>query len=66
MFNAALGYDLTTLWAWSSPLMQWFFYAPSLDKIGSLQGYIVGKGYLDFTLQSKTLGWGAGFWVNKP
>lgn len=66
LFNATLGYDLTTLWAWDRPLSRWYFYAPSLEKSGGLQNYIEGKGYLDFTQQGKTLGAGVGFWVNKP
>lgn len=65
-FNTALGYDITTLWAWDNPLSKWYFYAPSLERNGSLQSYIQSKGYFDFTQQGKTLGWGMGFWVNKP
>ena len=65
-FNSLLGYDITTLWAWDNPLAQWYFYAPSLDKNGTLQSYISSKSYLDFTQKGKTLGWGTGVWVNKP
>lgn len=64
-FNTALGYDITTLWAWDNPLSKWYFHAPVLERNGSLQSYIQGKGYLDFTQQGKALGWGTGFWVNK-
>jgi hypothetical protein len=58
--------NLTTLWAWDNALAQWYFYAPSLQANGSLGPYIAGKGYLDFTQHSKTLGNGLGFWVNMP
>jgi hypothetical protein len=53
-----LGSDITTLWAWDNPLSQWYFYAPSLDKNGTLQSYITGKSYLDFAQKGKTLGLG--------
>ena len=58
--------NLTTLWAWDNAASQWYFYAPQLDASGGLASYITGKGYLDFTKNSKTLGKGQGFWVNKP
>lgn len=58
--------NLTSLWAWDSALSKWYFYAPSLEKSGELTAYIAGKNYLDFTQHNKTLGNGAGFWVNKP
>ena len=58
--------NLTTLWAWDTATSGWLFYAPSLDKDGTLQNYTIGKGYLDFTTAGKTLGPGVGFWVNKP
>ena len=58
--------NLTSLWAWDPLLSEWYFYAPILDASGGLAGYIADKGYLDFTLHSKTLGKGTGFWVNKP
>ncbi len=58
--------NLTTLWAWDNPASQWYFYAPQLDANGGLASYITGKGYLDFAKNSKTLGKGQGFWVNKP
>ena len=58
--------NLTTLWAWDNSASQWYFYAPQLDASGGLANYISSKGYLDFTKNSKTLGKGQGFWVNKP
>jgi hypothetical protein len=60
--------NVTSLWSWDSALSNWYFYAPSLETQGgtALVDYITGKGYLDFTSSSKTLGQGVGFWVNKP
>lgn len=60
--------NLTSLWAWDSSTSKWYFYAPSLELQGGsrLSDFISGKGYLDFNLHNKTLGNGAGFWVNKP
>ena len=60
----AIPVNLTTLWAWSNPLANWYFYAPSLEGNGSLGTYIQSKGYLDFA--GNTLAPGTGFWVNKP
>ena len=57
--------NLTTLWAFENTMKRWFFYAPSLQATGGLDDYITGRGYLDFTQFSKTLGNGTGFWVNK-
>lgn len=69
-FNALAGAatPLTTLWAWDAVQANWYFYAPSLEAKGgtALTDYITSKGYLDFTANNKTLGPGAGFWVNKP
>ena len=65
-FCAALGFNITTLWAWDSPNSVWYFYAPSLDTAGTLSGYIVGKNYLDFISANKSLSNGVGFWVNRP
>ena len=56
--------NLTTLWAWDSANQAWFFYAPALDLNGTLSGYIASKGYESFS--ARTLGNGAGFWVNYP
>lgn len=65
-FNTALDYNVTTLWSWDNASSGWYFYAPRLDVGGALSGYIASKGYLDFTVNNKTLGPGVGFWVNKP
>jgi hypothetical protein len=66
-FNADLGFNVVTLWAWDNPASIWYFHAPSLDAKGgtALTDYIVSKGYLDFTASNKTLGAGVGFWVNR-
>jgi len=60
--------NLTTLWAWDNPASKWYFYAPNLEGQGgtALFDYTAGKGYLDFSANSKTLGAGMGFWVNRP
>ena len=56
--------NLTTLWAWKPDTRQWYLYAPSLHKDGTLDAYATGHGYLGFG--SKTLTPTTGFWVNKP
>ena len=56
--------NLTTLWAWDAGLLNWYFYAPSLEANGGLAAYITSKSYLNF--DTKTLGATTGFWVNKP
>jgi uncharacterized repeat protein (TIGR02543 family) len=56
--------SLMTLWAWDSASKNWYFYAPTLHNSGGLASYISQKGYLDFTLQGKTLDTTTGFWVN--
>lgn len=56
--------NLTSLWAWDSLATNWRFYAPSLDAAGTLDAYIVSKGYMGFG--AGTLSPGTGFWVNKP
>ncbi|MFA7280063.1 MAG: hypothetical protein WC100_08195 [Sterolibacterium sp.] len=60
--------NLNSLWLWDNKLSNWYFYAASLEAKGgtALTDYITSKGYLDFTASKKTLGVGAGFWVNKP
>jgi hypothetical protein len=58
--------NLTTLWAWDNTASSWYFYAPGLEASNGLAAYITSKNYLDFTVASKTLGKGIGFWVNKP
>ena len=55
--------NLTSLWAWDSNSVKWYFYAPSLDANNSLASYAASKGYLDFA--GKTLDAGVGFWINK-
>ena len=55
---------VTTLWAWDSGLMNWYFYAPSLERSGEAAQYILLKGYLDFG--TRLLEPSTGFWVNKP
>ena len=59
---------VTTLWAWDSARSQWYFYAPDLAAKGGmvLTDYIASKSYLDFATESKSLGFGVGFWVNRP
>jgi hypothetical protein len=61
-------FNVTTLWAWDNSASKWYFYAPSLEGQGgsALFDYTASKGYLDFTANSKLLGSGMGFWVNKP
>ncbi len=68
IFGGATPLNFTTLWAWDNMNGAWYFYAPSLDAQGPavLKNYTDAKHYLDFAAQSKTLGLGAGFWVNKP
>ncbi|MBI2319446.1 MAG: hypothetical protein HYU75_21220, partial [Betaproteobacteria bacterium] len=56
--------NVTTLWAWDSSLGTWYFYAPSLEKNGTLSSYLQSKNYLDFG--AKTLDPAMGFWVNRP
>ena len=60
--------NMTSLWAWDSARSNWYFYAPSLEAQGgtALVDYISSKGYEDFTTSGKTLGNGAGIWVNRP
>lgn len=64
----AVPINVTSLWAWDNPQGKWYFYAPNLEGQGgtALTDYITGKAYLDFTTNSKTLGPGVGFWVNRP
>jgi cyclophilin family peptidyl-prolyl cis-trans isomerase len=66
--GAPLPQNLTSLWAWdsNSSTPSWYFWAPNLENAGTLQSYATGKGYLDFTTNSKTLAPGVGLWVNKP
>ena len=67
-FNEAVGGDIKSLWAWDSAKSNWYFYAPSLDGVGSnaLNDYITSNGYLDFVPTKRTIGPGVGLWVNRP
>jgi hypothetical protein len=56
--------NITSLWAWDANLINWYFYAPSLDANGTLSSYVVTKGYLDFG--TKVLDPALGFWANLP
>jgi len=56
--------NLTSLWGWDATQSNWYFYAPNLDKAGTLSTYVQSKQYLDFG--TKTLGPTMGFWVNRP
>ena len=56
--------NVTTLWAWDAGQANWYFYAPSLDRMDMLSAYIQSKSYLDFG--SKVLDPTMGFWVNRP
>lgn len=56
--------NLTTLWGWDAALLNWYFYAPSLEASGGLFAYVTSKSYLDFA--GRTLDPTTGFWVNKP
>ena len=56
--------NVTSLWAWDSTLMNWYFYAPSLEASGGLTSYITSKNYLNFG--TKVLDPAMGFWVNYP
>ena len=56
--------NVTTLWGWDSTLVNWYFYAPTLDSAGTLASYITSKNYLNFG--TKVLDPATGFWVNIP
>jgi alpha-tubulin suppressor-like RCC1 family protein len=60
--------NMTSLWAWDSAQSNWFFYAPSMEAAGgnALADYIAAQRYQDFAAGGKTLGNGAGFWVQRP
>ena len=58
--------SFTSLWAWDSASLRWYFYAPGLANAGTLRGYIASKGYQDFTQINKTLDPVMGFWINHP
>jgi len=63
-FNTAQSASVRTIWTWDATKSKWFFYAPSLNN-SDLETYISSKDFLDFTANSKTLGEGVGFWVDK-
>ena len=63
--NAA-DFDVSSVWSWDAHLGKWYFFAASLNASGGLVAYLQGRGYLDFSGAGRTLGAGAGFWVNKP
>jgi len=65
-FADAQAGGVTTLWAWDATARGWYFHAPSLEASSTMGNYISSKGYRDFTANSKLLGKGVGFWVNKP
>ena len=65
-FCSTPGSEVTTLWTWDAASSGWYFYAPGLAAKGELANYITSRGYLDFSTGSKTLGYGTGFWVNRP
>jgi hypothetical protein len=54
----------TSLWAWDTGTMNWYFYAPGLDAQGGtvLSDYLTSKNYLNFG--TKTLDATTGFWAN--
>jgi hypothetical protein len=60
--------NLTSLWAWDTDQLNWYFYAPSLDAQGGsvLSDYISAKKYRDFNNAGKALHNGVGIWVNRP
>lgn len=58
--------NLTSLWVWNSASANWYFYAPSLDSLGTLAAYITSKSYLNFATNGTTLAPSTGFWVNRP
>lgn len=65
-FNKTLGPrpdNLVSLWTWDSLGGRWYFYAPSLERDGSLTAYNQAKGYLSFD-SAYTLSWTTGIWTN--
>jgi subtilisin family serine protease len=69
LLNTAMGSEtldnFTSLWAWDSAQLRWYFYAPRLVREGTLGSYAAENGYLDFISDNKRLGHGVGFWVNR-
>jgi filamentous hemagglutinin family protein len=60
--------DFTSLWAWDSAKMNWYFYSPSLEAQGgtALADYISANGLLDFQTAGKVLSPWMGVWVQMP
>lgn len=54
--------SFNTMWVWSWGGANWYFYSPSLAANGSLNSYILSKGYTNIGLI--TTGNGQGFWLN--
>lgn len=62
-FSASIApFSATTVWAWDSAKLNWYFYTPSMDS-AQLASYIAQKNYLDFG--GRVLGDATGFWVNR-
>ncbi|TSA11206.1 MAG: hypothetical protein D4R74_13425 [Betaproteobacteria bacterium] len=55
-------FTATTVWAWDSANLNWYFYTPSMDST-QLASYIAQKNYLNFG--GRVLGDATGFWVNR-
>lgn len=56
-FNAALGADLTTLWAWNNGLSKWWFYAPGLAAQGGARSPITSAARVTWTLRQTAKSW---------
>jgi len=56
--------DLITLWAWDYLQGNWYFYAPNLEKNGTLSSFIQSNNYLEFGTNKHVPV--MGFWVNRP
>jgi hypothetical protein len=60
--------NFVSLWTWDAVARSWYFYAPELESVGGLpavKAYADSHGYRHFQDYGKTIGFGAGFWVNK-
>ena len=58
-----------TLWAWDTLASTWYFYSPLLEASGGLsavKAYADSKFFRHFQDYAKSIGAGAGFWVNRP
>jgi alpha-tubulin suppressor-like RCC1 family protein len=60
--------NATSIWSWDEVLVNWYFYAATLEAQGGsvLYDYTASKGYLDFVSKARTLVPGKGLWWNKP